>query len=154
MTDPFLLQVNSPAYWPYIVPFVSSTLSLLVGWLLARSKRKGDETAEQKKARLAAERDKEARNEERIKKIELDNANLQERMTGMHVQFERQNDANDQRFRTMETQLGEVGRLREDMVGMKSEMRHMQEGQNKLEARFERQESKMDRILELLRSAK
>lgn len=86
-----------------------------------------------------------AKVDERIKKLELDNANTQERMTGMHVQFERQNDSNAERFRNMETQLGEVGRLREDMVGVKSELRHISEGYNKLD-------SKLDKLFDLIRS--
>lgn len=88
-----------------------------------------------------------AKTEERMKKLEFDNANYLERLTGFSQQVERNQDAAENRFRAMENQLGEVGRLREDMVGVKAEMRHVVEGYNKLEA-------KLDKLFDLLRPHK
>ncbi|WP_460675959.1 hypothetical protein [Hymenobacter coalescens] len=47
--------------WPYLVPFVSSILSLLVGVRIANHNRAATETKEQKQAREAAEREQAAK---------------------------------------------------------------------------------------------
>ena len=82
--------------------------------------------------------------ERRVAKLELDDANHEVRLQGFGQQLEKVSDESDRRCKAIEGQLMEVGRIREDLAGIKMEIKHVMEGYTKLER-------KIDQLLELRR---
>ena len=79
--------------------------------------------------------------EARLHKLEVSDANHETRLAGFQQSVEKLADGLHQRCQAIEHQLGEVGRMREDMAGVKAELRHVVEGYNNIS-------NKLDRLLE------
>ena len=79
--------------------------------------------------------------EDRIHKLEVNDANHEVRLQGFQGSVEKMADSLHQRCQAIEHQLGEVGRVREDMAGVKAELKHIAEGYRDIN-------SKLDRLLE------
>lgn len=79
--------------------------------------------------------------EARLHKLEVNDANHEVRLQGYQQALEALADALGRRCQAIETQMGEVGRMREDMAGVKAELKHVVEGYHSIN-------SKLDRLLE------
>lgn len=60
--------------------------------------------------------------EKRLAKLELNDANYEARLTGFSQNMERQNDRWEERCNKIESQLSEVGRMREDLAVVKTKL--------------------------------
>lgn len=72
--------------------------------------------------------------EKRLSRLELDDANHENRLTGFSVQLERQADQMEARCTKMESQLSEVGRMREDLAVVKAKMDGQADSMNEIKA--------------------
>lgn len=70
--------------------------------------------------------------EKRLAKLELDDSKHENRLTGFSLQLERQGDQMEQRCAKIETQLSEVGRMREDLAVVKAKMEGQIESMNEI----------------------
>ena len=70
--------------------------------------------------------------EKRITKLEQDDANHENRLTGFSVQLERHGDRLEERCNKIEGQLSEVGRMREDLAVVKAKMEGQVESMNEI----------------------
>jgi hypothetical protein len=79
--------------------------------------------------------------EARLHKLEVSDANHETRLAGFQQATEKLADGIHQRCQAIENQLGEVGRMREDMAGVKAELKHVVDGYHSIN-------NKLDRLLE------
>jgi len=79
--------------------------------------------------------------EARVHKLEVNEANHGVRLQGIQQFVEKAVDSLNQRCTTMEHQMSEMGKVREDMAGVKAELKHIAEGYRDIN-------NKLDRLLE------
>ncbi len=79
--------------------------------------------------------------EARLHKLEVNDANHEVRLTGNQQFAEKAVDNINTRCNAIEHQLGEMARVREDLAGVKAELKHIAEGYRDIN-------SKLDRLLE------
>jgi len=79
--------------------------------------------------------------EARLHKLEVNDANHEVRLQGIQQFVEKAVDSISQRCTSIENQLGEIGRVREDMASVKAELKHIAEGYRDIN-------NKLDRLLE------
>ena len=72
--------------------------------------------------------------EKRLSKLETDDANHEARLTGFSQNLERQNDRHEERCRQIESKLGDVGAMREDMAVLKTKMEGYGESMNEIKS--------------------